>query len=75
MEIERLVSRLNTALGTVEVSMTASRFSAIEPTRVPSLALRKYSKAFQNHTTTGQVRFPDNPDRAATADKFETSAD
>jgi hypothetical protein len=42
------ISALNKRLNTVEIDMCNNNFASIEPSKVPNLALKKYSKAFLN---------------------------
>ncbi|KAL1498685.1 hypothetical protein AB1Y20_013997 [Prymnesium parvum] len=51
----KLVSSLNTALNTTEVLMAANRYEEIEFSRVSSLCLQRYRKAFLNESLKAPV--------------------
>ena len=74
-EYRRMLSAVNQALGTVEVLMCGHEWGAIEPSKVPSLALMRTRKALLNETVKGPAptpaeretgnRHPDDADRVA----------
>jgi len=72
----KLIVKLNTALQVTEVYMCAKQYSEINFSRVPSLCLKRFRKAFLNELVTRKPnsppfneetgdRFPDDPDRVA----------
>lgn len=66
----KTLSGLNKRLETVEVTMCAKRFRDIDPTRVPSKALKLYNLAMRNKTKKGDVRHTEE-DRVVCATNFE----
>jgi len=53
-EYRKLLSRLNTAIGTLEIKMCNKKWNTINFTKhVPSLSLMKYRKAFLNEVVNG----------------------
>ncbi len=69
----KTLSALNKRLETVEVTMCDKRFRDIDPTRVPSKALKTYNLAMRNKTKAGDVRHPADDDRVTCAAAFETA--
>ncbi|KAL3915811.1 MAG: hypothetical protein SGPRY_007073 [Prymnesium sp.] len=61
----QLTSKLNAALKTTEVLMSANRFEEIEFSRVASLCMQRCRKAFMNEKLTGEVppRFEETGNR------------
>jgi hypothetical protein len=73
----QLLSTLNTRIDTVERKMChdAERqhhFADIQPARVPARCLKTKRKAFFNEDKTGAVRKPDDLDRMACRENFQT---
>jgi hypothetical protein len=69
----KLVTRLNSYLNTVEIKQCAHDWKSIDFEKVPGRALAKYRKAFFNQKLKGfnVVRFPNDPDRVECAEKFK----
>lgn len=53
-DYRQLLSRLNTAINTVEVKMSSNQWDTIDFTTCPSVALMKYRKAFLNECVRGE---------------------
>jgi hypothetical protein len=73
----KLLSSVNASIDTVERKMChdADRqhhFADIQPARVPARCLKTKRKAFFNEDKAGSVRKPDDPDRMACREKFQT---
>lgn len=70
-----LVADLNRRLGTVEIPMCAHKWATIEPSKVPSVCMRKRELPFLNvklnPTKTGYVQRSASPDRVQCAARFE----
>ncbi len=52
-EYRQLLSKLNRTIQTVEVSMCANRYNAINPVHIPSRCMMKHRKAFLNEKVGG----------------------
>jgi len=70
-EYRKLVAALNRALGTVEVKMCGNEWGAIEPARVPSLALMRMRKALLNEKVEGP---PPTPKQRETGNRHPEDA-
>jgi hypothetical protein len=73
----KLLSSVNARIDTVERKMCHDadkqhHFADIEPGKVPSRCLKTKRKAFFNEDKAGTVRKPDDPDRMACREKFQT---
>lgn len=75
------VVALNRHLKTVEVAMCGHEWASIDPARVPGRAVKKYTKAFLNEPVSkkkggkpaeGTLRHPDDEDRMACREHFQT---
>ena len=74
-EFRQMVSGINKRLCTVEQKMCHDgkgehHFADIEPSKVPSLCLKKKRKAFFNESKDGGLRHPDDVDRMECRQKF-----
>ena len=74
-EFRQMVSGINKRLDTVERKMchdenSEHHFADIEPSKVPSVCLKKKKKAFFNDGKDGKLRYPDEPDRMACRERF-----
>jgi len=61
----KMVSGLNKRLRTMEVLMSAHRWDEIQPGSIPSVCLKKQTKAFLFETKNGAIRDPANEARVA----------
>jgi hypothetical protein len=73
----QLLSTLNARIDTVERKMCHDadkqhHFADIEPSKVPARCLKSKRKAFFNEDKAGGVRKPNDPDRMACREKFQT---
>lgn len=74
-EFRQMVSSINKRLDTVEIKMCHDEdgehhFADIEPSKVPSLCLKKKRKAFFNESKKGDIRHPDDVDRMECREHF-----
>ena len=69
----KYLSPLNKALDTPQIKMcdTSGRWKELNWNNVTSKTLRNNTKAWQNLTKTGEVRYPDNEDRIVCAEQYE----
>jgi hypothetical protein len=69
----KLVTKLNSYLNTIEIKQCAHDWKSIDPAKVPGRALAKYRKAFFNQklNEVNIVRFPNDPDRIDCANRFK----
>jgi len=70
-EYRKLLSKLNKHLDTLQIKQCGKLWASIDFHNVTSVSLSKQKKAFLNTTKTGEVRFPDNEDRAECAVHFK----
>jgi len=71
MDFRKMLSKLNSQLGTVQVKQCAKQWADIEPGSQTSITMFKQKRAFLNKTKKGDTRV-DDPDRIICADKFNT---
>jgi hypothetical protein len=64
-----LISALNKTINTVEIKQCANKYSEIEFSKVPSIAMTRYKKAFLNIKSSGTRRSNDE-DRIKCSEKF-----
>jgi len=69
----KLVTRLNSYLDTIEIKQCAHDWKSIDPSKVPGRAQAKYRIAFFNQKLNDSniIRFPNDPDRIECAIKFK----
>lgn len=70
---KQILVPLNRLLNTVEVMMSSkeSEWHKIDFGKLPSQALRRHVKAWQNTTKSGETRYAENEDRALCAKNYE----
>jgi hypothetical protein len=73
----KLLSAVNAGINTVERNMCHDaegqhHFADIQPSKVPARCLKTKRKAFFNEDKAGGIRKPDDPDRMACREKFQT---
>lgn len=68
----QILSPLNKYLDTVEIKMTNSegQWEKININSIPGKAHKKYQNAWKNMKKNGEVRYPENEDRVAFANKY-----
>lgn len=72
----QMISKINHHLKTVEIKMCAGNWEEIQPEKVPSRAMQKYTKAFMNEKCVREkglpheIRHPDDPVRMACREHF-----
>lgn len=69
-EYRKILSALNRAIDTTQIKQCEQAWQHIDFNKVTSVTLSKQKKAFLNIKKNGEVRYPDNFDRKACADKF-----
>lgn len=70
MEFRKALSKLNVALGTVQVKQCAKQWSEIAPEKQTSITMFKQKRAFLNKTKKGEQKSVEE-DRIVCAQKFE----
>jgi Mg-chelatase subunit ChlD len=71
----KMKTAINAKLATIEVMMCDDRFEDINMSSVPSVAMKKYRKAFLNEDLkSGEIRHPDNEGRMAARDNLLEAA-
>jgi hypothetical protein len=77
-DYRKIVSQLNSELGTTEIKMCGQHFAEIEPAKVPGRCLQKNTKAFLNQPSTYKgkggplLRPSTDPDRVECAATFSS---
>jgi Mg-chelatase subunit ChlD len=70
-EYRKILSALNRQIDTVQIKQCGNNWSNINFNKTSSITLTKQKKAFLNVKKTGEVRCPDNSDRAECAEHFK----
>ena len=70
-EYRKLLASLNKSIDTLQIKQCDNRWSEINPDKVTSITLSKQKKALFNLKKTGEVRYPNRPDRVECAEHFK----